>query len=174
MTYFKWLALLVVLGTSTVPVSVEAKNCRKGCACGSTCIPCSHTCRVGSSYRPSPPPRLPENPTPGLKVIINREPKALLEPALPVCPLTQADLTKCLVPGVDYETYRAKCSATGALARCLYGTYLDECIFPGQGSAPYVCSLPGPLRCTRTMQAGSVADVCQTPKALDRFLLEAP
>src|SRR4051812_48129382 len=46
------LALLVL----TLAAPVLAKNCKKGCPCGDSCISCEKMCRVDSAPRYAPPP----------------------------------------------------------------------------------------------------------------------
>lgn len=55
MRWIAWaFAFSVVLG---LPEPSTAKICKKGCACGGSCIPCSHRCRLNET--PSLPPVRP-------------------------------------------------------------------------------------------------------------------
>lgn len=52
----KWM-LVAALAVGTAPSVVEAKNCKKGCACGNACISCSKACKVGQAPAYRPPQR---------------------------------------------------------------------------------------------------------------------
>jgi hypothetical protein len=63
--------LLVVLvlgfGVLTDPARASAQTCRKGCACGNSCISCAKTCHKdpGTAHRepdPAPPPKQAPKP----------------------------------------------------------------------------------------------------------------
>lgn len=48
-------------------------RCKKGCACGNSCISCSKTCRITSSRPPEEPVRapIPQTPTPSIRPLVS-------------------------------------------------------------------------------------------------------
>lgn len=112
------------LALACLPAPADAANCKKGCACGSVCIPCSRACHVGSSPSWTPPTRATSEPTRGSPKAMFKASRAMNKTSSPARSKPSRD--DRIVRLRDPQTYYPKTCAALAADLAQFGSDFRE------------------------------------------------